>query len=100
MSPRSILVYLLASLLLASAADAQEASDPWRALARRLPAGSYVVVLLTNGLTTNLEKLSTLPVLHPELDNPPVTAGNAAGLPRGPIPREAAPAPPRAVPHP
>lgn len=29
---------------------------------------------------TNLEKLSTLKPLHPELDNPTVTAGNAAGL--------------------
>ncbi len=29
---------------------------------------------------TTLEKLATLPVLHPELDNPTVTAGNAAGL--------------------
>jgi acetyl-CoA C-acetyltransferase len=29
---------------------------------------------------TTLEKLAALPVLHPELDNPTVTAGNASGI--------------------
>ena len=46
-----------------------------------LPGGGIVHALTsTRGADTTLEKLASLPVLHPELDGATVTAGNAAGL--------------------
>jgi acetyl-CoA acetyltransferase family protein len=44
-----------------------------------VPVGDFAVDEHPRADTT-LEKLASLPVLHPELPNPTVTAGNAAGL--------------------
>ena len=72
----------------------REAADEWafhshQRAARSVASGWFEAEIVPVGdfavdehprADTTIEKLASLPVLHPELPNPTVTAGNAAGL--------------------